>query len=200
MSAHTETEIKLFCPDLESVADRLESAGATLVTPRVFERNVRYENAEESFTHDGIVLRLRQDERARLTYKGPGTVTDDIMARYEAEVEIDNIETMGAILEKLGFKPYMTYEKHRTTYRLDTVEIVLNEMPYGNFIEIEGEADAIEAAIQRLDLGAAPRYGVSYVGLFYMVRHNLGLEFDDLTFANFEGVEVPEWAFVPLLD
>lgn len=195
MPKHTETEIKLYCPDLVSVAAALDEADATLVTPRVFERNVRYENISETFSSQGIVLRLRQDERIRLTYKGPGTVTNDIMQRYEAEVEVSDLDTMGAILENLGFHPHMIYEKYRSTYTLDGVEIVLDEMPYGNFVEIEGDIAQIEATIQRLGLGDAPRFGVSYVGLFQTVCRNLGLSLTDLTFANFEGIDVPIQAF-----
>ena len=195
MSANTETEVKLYVPDLETVAQRLEAGGAELVTPRVFERNVRYEDGDESFTPQGVVLRLREDERIRLTYKGPGMVSGGIIQRYEAEVEVSSFDTMQAILEHLGYHPHMIYEKYRSTYELDGAEIVLDEMPYGHFVEIEGETTQIELLVTRLRLDQAPRFGVSYVGLFDRVRRNLKLDFRDLSFENFSGIEVPEWAF-----
>lgn len=196
MTAHTETETKLYCPDLSVVARGLLKAGAKLVTPRVFERNVRYENTDESLTENGIVVRLRQDYRARLTYKGPGQIADGIIQRYEAEVEVSDFDAMHAILLGLGYHPHMIYEKYRTTYELDECEIVLDEMPYGNFVEIEGEPAAIERVIEALGLNDATRYGNSYVGLFEIVRHNLGLSFRDLTFEHFDGIDVGESAFV----
>lgn len=195
MTDHTETEVKLYCPDLETVRQRLESAGAELVAPRVFERNVRYENDSETLTANGIVVRLREDTRIRLTYKGPGTVAEGIMSRFEAEVEVSDFDTMSLILEHLGYRTYMTYEKYRTTYTLDGAEIVLDEMPFGNFVEIEGHAGAIEQIVAKLDMQAARRYGYSYTGLFDHVKHYLGLTFRDLTFANFDGIDVPESAF-----
>lgn len=196
MAPYTETETKLYYPDLGAVARNLLKAGAKLVTPRVFERNVRYENAAESLTDNGIVVRLRQDYRVRLTYKGPGQIAEGIMQRYEAEVEVSDFEAMHAILLGLGYHPHMIYEKYRTTYALDETEIVLDEMPYGNFVEIEGEAAAIERVVQTLGLSDARRYGNSYTGLFEIVKLNLGLSFRDLTFEQFEGVDVPESAFV----
>ncbi len=195
MHSRIETEVKLYIPHLEVVQARLERLGAKLAAPRIFERNVRYENAARTLTPAGIILRLRQDSRARLTYKGGGSIHDGIISRYEAEVEVSDFDTMATILAKLGFVPYMVYEKYRTTYELDGAEIVMDELPYGNFVEIEGDVEGIERAITRLELGSATRFPASYVALFDNVRRNLGLVFTNLTFANFEGVSVSESAF-----
>jgi len=195
MTNHTETEVKLYIPHLEVVQVRLEGLGAKLVAPRVYERNVRYDDAGHTLTPAGIVLRLRQDARVRLTYKDSASAQDGIISRFEAEVEVSDFNTMDTILRKLGYTPYMVYEKYRTTYQLDSAEVVLDEMPYGNFVEIEGEASTIEQVISRLDLSGARRYPASYAALFDNVRRNLGLDFNDLTFANFQGVSVPERAF-----
>jgi adenylate cyclase class 2 len=197
MSYHTETEVKLHVPHLEVVQVRLERLGATLVIPRVYERNVRYDNPAHTLTPAGIVLRLRQDTRIRLTYKDDASVQDGIVSRFEAEVEASDFDTMDTILRKLGYIPYMTYEKYRTTYELDGAEIVLDELPYGNFVEIEGDANMIERVVSRLELSSATRYAVSYVALFDTVRRNLGLQFTDLTFANFEGISVQTNDFAP---
>ena len=195
MADHTETEVKLYVPHLEIVQVRLERLGAKLVTPRVYERNVRYDNADHSLTPAGIVLRLRQDTRVHLTYKDSAAVQDGIVSRFEAEVEVSDFDTMDTILRKMGYIPYMMYEKYRTTYELDGAEIVLDELPYGNFVEIEGDVETIERVISRVELDSATRYAASYVALFESVKRNLGLDFNDLTFANFEGVSVSEEAF-----
>jgi adenylate cyclase, class 2 len=194
---YTETEVKLYVPDLHAVEMRLQALGATLTAARVFERNVRYDDAEHQMDANDIVLRLRQDDRVRLTYKDPPNASTEsgIYSRFEAEVEVSDFDTMAMILNKLGYVAYMVYEKYRTTYTLDDAEIVLDEMPYGNFVEIEGEAATIERLIEQLGLANAPRFGASYAGLFDRVRQSLGLTFNDLTFKNFEGIDVPERAF-----
>ena len=195
-----EIEVKVFVADLDAVADRVRAAGATLAAGRVFERNIRYENAEGAFTPSGVVLRLRKDTRVRLTYKaappeGPGVTTEGVLRRFEAEVTVDDLDTMDLILQRLGFRPYVIYEKYRTTYELDDTEIVLDEMPYGNFVEIEGTEADIEAALVTLDLQDAPRMTASYLMLFEYVKTRLGLTFRDLTFDNFGDVWVPHYLF-----
>jgi adenylate cyclase, class 2 len=187
MSQYNETEVKLYVPDLQTVAEALRAAGAVQETERVYERNVRYDDAERSLTPRGMVIRLREDQRIRLTYKDDGVVTNGINSRFEAEVEVSDFNTMEMILGKLGFTPYMIYEKYRTTFTLDGTEIVLDELPYGNFVEIEGTVEQIEAVIARLGLGSAARQTGSYARLFERIRSKRGFTFTDLTFANFAG-------------
>jgi adenylate cyclase class 2 len=190
-----ETEVKLYVPDLAAVAARLASAGAELESPRVFERNVRYENARGSFTEESVVLRLREDTRVRLTYKEAPRAENGIVSRFEAEVTVDDFDTMDLILRRLGFRPYVVYEKYRATYRFGDTEVVLDEMPYGPFVEIEGPPAAIESALAALELTASPRITLSYLALFERVKAALRLPFDDLTFANFVNVTVPPELF-----
>ncbi len=195
MNKFVENEVKIHVPDLDAVAARLAAAGAELIAPRVFERNVRYENDDETFTPQGIVLRLRQDTRVRLTYKDPGVVKGGALERFEAEVTVDDYDTMDMILRRLGFHPYIVYEKYRTTYELSGAEIVLDEMPYGHFIEIEGAPDVIDATLKTLELQDRPRLLMSYLNLFTRVKEALGLFCHDLTFANFDGITVPPEIF-----
>lgn len=205
MSNLVETEVKIYISDRAAILDRLRDVGAALTADRTYEHNVRYENDAETLTPAGIVLRLRQDTRARLTYKAPladnasnASVRDGIKSRFEAEVTVDDFDTMDVILQRLGYHPFVVYEKFRTTYRLGEVEIVLDEMPFGDFVEIEGPAPAIESALATLGLADAPRFPESYMELFERVKAALNLDVHDLSFANFEGVEVPLDAFYPL--
>jgi adenylate cyclase class 2 len=195
MNNYTETEVKLYVPFLEAVQVRLERLGAQLTAPRVFERNIRYDNVQRTLTPRGVVVRLRQDTRTRLTYKDNGKARDGIVTRTEIEVEVSDFDAMSAILMKLGYTPYMVYEKYRATYELDGAEIVLDEMPYGSFVEIEGEEKTVADIMKRLELDRAPRMDGSYADLFERVRRHLNLTFTDLTFDNFKGVRVPEEAF-----
>jgi len=193
----TETEIKLYVANLDAVVTQLDAAQATLHTPRVFEKNWRYESPKADLTDNGIVLRLRQDNGGRITYKAPlATVSDaEFRSRLELETSIGDVTVMDDILQRLGFQVSMIYEKYRTTYHLGDAEIVLDEMPYGNFVEIEGTPEAIRTTLTKLDLDQAPRFHNSYVDLFEQVLDALALEFGDLTFDNFDGITVPPTVF-----
>lgn len=188
---YLEVEVKLLVDDLAAITRQLEILGAELQVPRVFERNVRYENAARDLIQRGIVVRLRQDERTRLTYKEPGTLIDGIMRRFEAEVEVNDFATMDLILNKLAYKPEMVYEKFRTTYALAGSEIMLDELPFGPFVEIEGEPTQIDHIMHQLDLQDKPRIARSYVDVFAHLRQHLNLTFADLTFDNFKDIDVP---------
>lgn len=192
-----EVEVKLYTPDLSTVQNALAQSGAILTKPRIFERNIRYEDAYGVFAKQGIVLRMRQDNDARLTYKAGKDIENGITKRFEAEVVVSDFDTMDTILRLLRFEPFMIYEKYRTTYELDDAEIVLDEMPYGNFTEIEGDVKTIEAVVTQLGLGDAPRLTDSYTRIFDYVVEYLELDFHDLTFENFEGIDVPERALYP---
>lgn len=116
----------------------------------------------------------------------------------------DLVETARAELERCAavaeetahFRPHVVYEKFRTTYELGEAEVVLDEMPFGPFVEVEGPADAIGRALDRLGLADAPRILVSYLALFERVKAALKLDAHDLTFDNFAGVIVPPEVFV----
>lgn len=195
---NVENEVKLYVRDLESIARQVKAAGGTLKAARVLERNTRYDNDKREFATAGTVLRLRQDTRARLTYKDGEKLTGEYgSSRAEVEVEVSDFDDMETILGKLGFHPVMVYEKYRTTYTLYDAEVTLDEMPYGSFVEIEGDEDAIKRCLDALRLRDARRMGASYTVLFQFVKKNLGLDFNDLTFANFKGIDVPESAFDP---
>lgn len=185
-----EVEIKLYTPDLALVRRALEAAGATLKSPRVFERNLRYENAESALTAQGIVLRLRQDEQAKLTYKQSESNLHGIFRRFEAEVVVSDFETMHVILQRLGFNVALVYEKYRATYALDGAEVALDEMPYGNFTEIEGDAATIERLARQLGLGGCRRMRASYTEIFADLKRTLGLDMRDCSFENFAGLDV----------
>lgn len=185
-----EVEVKLHTPDLASVRGALIAAGATLLKPRVYERNVRYDSADGMLSAQGVVLRLRQDDAARLTFKADEWVVDGIASRFEAEVEVSDFALMDVILGRLGYEVALIYEKYRTTYALDGAEVVLDELPFGNFTEIEGDAATIERVVERLGLAGARRMGGSYVYIFLRLKESLGLVARDCTFEAFAGVDV----------
>ena len=190
------TELKMHVADLDAIKARIEAAGGTVSAPRVFEKNIRFEDAHGELAKASSVLRLRYDTRARLTYKDGQKVHDQYgSTRFEAEVEVSDLDTMQIILERLGFYPMFIYEKYRTTYELAGAEIMLDELPYGNFVEIEGDETTIRAVLDAVDFGKSKRYTNSYSVLFLVGQRNRGWSFRDLTFDNFKGIALDEAMF-----
>ena len=188
---NVEMEVKFFLNDLSSFEQRLRSIGASLVQPRTFETNLRFDTPDLSLTKVHRVLRLRQDQGIYLTYKGPMEPNKAVAIRQEIEIEVSDFKSTQALLEALGYHVNVQYEKWRTKYRLDNMEIALDEMPFGHFTEIEGDdASRIERMALTLALAWPLRVTDSYMMLFDRVKQNKHLELHDLTFADFKGLKV----------
>jgi adenylate cyclase class 2 len=187
-----EIEVKFPVADLGQVEAHLRTYGAQLTQERVHEVNLRLDTPDKSLTRNLQVLRLRQDTQARLTYKGPGSIRDEVQVRQEIEFIVSDFEAARSLFAALGFPVSMMYEKYRTMYDLDDVHVTLDEMPYGSFVEIEGpSAASIQAAGARLGFNWERRVLDSYTALFDQVRLALALDFRDLSFANFAGIQSP---------
>ncbi|HTP01593.1 MAG TPA: class IV adenylate cyclase [Anaerolineales bacterium] len=185
-----EVEAKFYVRRLEDIKRRLEAAGAVLVKPRVLEVNLRFDTHEGALRQAGRVLRLRQDAKVRLTYKDLGRVQDGALSRRELEFDVSNLDAAREFLEALGYEVSFIYEKYRTTYRLDDLEIDVDEMPYGNFVEIEGSGSPIQPTAEKLGLKWSSAIQSSYSQLFEALRARRGLEFRDLTFDNLKHIRV----------
>ena len=76
----------------------------------------------------------------------------------------------------MEFKPNYAYERFRTKYTNGEVEIVLDEFPFANFVEIEGAEDKILAVGERLGLDFKDNINDSCDNLFASWRKEQGLE------------------------
>lgn len=188
-----EVEVKFHVADLNLFRQRLVEAGATLHKPRAYEQNLVFDTADHYLRRRLQLLRLRQDTHATLTLKSPAPADRDSEAkvRHELEIEVSDFDIAAAIFEALGFLPQIIYEKYRETFHLGSLEVVLDELPFGNFVELEGDENAIQEASAMLGLSWAERILANYLTLFATVRVRYGLPFKDITFDNFAGLETP---------
>jgi adenylate cyclase class 2 len=80
-------------------------------------------------------------------------------------------------------------EKYRITYELDKTQIMLDELPFGDFIEIEAErVEAIRKAAERLGLKWEAAIPASYHALFERFCQVRSMDIHDLSFENFKGI------------
>ncbi|MCY4008619.1 MAG: class IV adenylate cyclase [Anaerolineaceae bacterium] len=191
----TETEIKLWVPDLSPIEARLREAGARLTQERSHEFNLRFDHPELHLLDRRAVLRLRKDQVNTLTYKDDARIQEGIISRYELETEVASFEITSQLLQKLGFFISDRYEKYRTAFQLDQTEIVLDELPFGNFVEIEGLHDDIKKAIGRLELSQATPVNCSYLHLFHLSRlwleRERNIHLEEFSFQGFAGITLP---------
>jgi adenylate cyclase class 2 len=185
-----ELEVKFYLSHPEEMERKLNTLGA-LHAARVHEINLRFDTPSLDLLSSGKLLRLRQDTRVRLTYKGPGSEQGGARLRQELEFTVSDFDTALKLFEALGYQVMLMYEKYRTTYQLGGVEAALDEMPTGHFLELEGpDAGSIHAAADQLGLDWERRILDSYIVLFERTRQSLEFTFRDLSFENFKQLKV----------
>lgn len=197
----TEREVKFYISKRKELEMKLGTLGQ-VTAPRVYEVNLRFDTPDLSLTAAGKVLRLRRDTKSRVTYKGLGTLEGGAHLRQELEFTVSDFDTARALFEALGYQVYTIYEKYRTTYQLGSVEVVVDELPTGDFLEIEGpDSESIHRAALQLGLNWDAGIMESYTALFERLKVRLGLAFRDLSFENFNGMEItPEMMGVMIAD
>jgi adenylate cyclase class 2 len=190
-----ETEAKFYVRDLMRIQARLEELGARLEQTRVLEVNIRFDLPGAPLRAQGRVVRLRRDTGVRLTYKSASENKEGVLSREEIEFAVEDFEKAKRFLEALGYQKLVYYEKYRTTYAIQLSEgfihVMLDELPYGNFVEIEGETvESIRTLANQLGLNWDAAIATSYNALFERVRQSLNASLQDLSFSEFRDVSV----------
>jgi adenylate cyclase, class 2 len=175
---------------LKKLGARVIASEAAAKDGRVHEWNTLYDTPQGGFARHGQLLRIREESagsagptlntgkreaRCVLTYKGPAEQSAPASrhkVREEIEADISDPAPMARILEALGLRGWFHYEKFRTTFSFPAkaawakgLLIELDETPSGDFIELEGPAEAIDRAAKELGYSEADYITKSYLAL-----------------------------------
>ncbi len=167
-----EIEAKMSVPDHERVRYVLRERGAREVG-KVLETNTFFDAEDRTLlaADKGLRLRTNHDlatgtDRFVITYKGPRQ-PGPLKSREEAELEVSNAGDAERLLESLGYKKLMSFEKLRETWELGGCKVELDEVPYlGKYVEVEGPAEqAVLKVRETLGLAERPIVKSSYISL-----------------------------------
>ena len=132
-----------------------------------FEENILFGN--DYLKDKGAVVRIRKTERANtLTYKEFVSANSAGKQHIEHESIVDKPDEVAQLIEHLGFERRMVYEKRRKTWKFREVEIVLDELPFGLYMEIEGALMAIAEAEMFLE---AEEFEVEQATYPFLTKH-----------------------------
>lgn len=191
MREDQEIEIKLYVKNLDAIAEILQRNQARLRQPRTYEINLRFDTEKGELTASGRVLRLRKDRSMLLTYKGPGAIKNGVRIRTEIQTEVADFDSTKAILEALGYHVSLIYEKYRLEYEWQGAYIALDELPYGTFIEIEGQdTHQIQRVCKDLGLDWDRRVTWSYAEIFSQICIREPIAPRELTFGVFQNRKI----------
>ena len=164
MGVEIEKKYRLTPKQKERVIQSLRESNAEYVGEE-FEENTLFAGGVLD-QRPATVLRLRKvGQRAILTYKQRFPSDSPIKHQREDETEVADATVMNGILIALGFIPKLVYEKRRETWLFNEVEIVLDELPFGSYMEIEGSEEKIIETEKQLGLESLEAEHATYPSL-----------------------------------
>jgi len=150
MAIEIEKKYRLTKKQREEVLRRLPEIGAQRQGEE-FEVNTLYQLGGADVGN--TVLRLRRiGDRGILTYKQRLPSTSGMKHQLEEETAVEDPDAMEAILDGLGLRVAAVYEKRRETWVRGKTEIVIDELPFGLFMEIEGSVNDINEVESKLGI------------------------------------------------
>lgn len=144
-----EIEGKYRVVDHDEIRSELQALGA-VPGPVQRQADLLFDTAAGDLEQRDMLLRLRSDHEARITFKGPKDAGSQFKAREEIELVVGDLAAMQLILERLGFKVRLGYEKQRQEWRLVGAVVSLDTLDCGNFVEIEGTDEIVQQLSNQL--------------------------------------------------
>ena len=178
-----EIEIKLRINKTADVESRLRLLGAFLENERSLEDDLLYDFPDRRLTGAGQLLRLRRrPDGALVTFKEAMEADPGAKVRREIETHLADFDVMAGILQGLGMAPIWRYQKYRTTYQLGGLHALVDELPIGNFLELEGPRKEIDQWAGALGFRAGDYLVDTYRDLYEAWIAERGLPAGDMIF------------------
>lgn len=150
---------------------------------REYQSNIMYDNKDGLMqtTNGRVRLRYLGESGAKvLTYKKPLKSMNGAKKEIEYEINFsDKNEQIEKILNAMEFNITTSYERYRTEWTLNNTHITLDEYPFANFVEIEGEQKNIEEVAKILNLDFKETLDKPADTLFQEWRTKKGLPFKE---------------------
>lgn len=122
-----------------------------------------------------------------MSYKKPFDSNSNIKKEIEYEINVSDFDNAKKIIEAMGFFPVSSYERYRTTFERDNVKIMIDEFPFANFVEVEGDEVDVVNVSKELGFNIEDSLSLPCDTLFQKWRKERGLQFKEhLTFEDFD--------------
>lgn len=179
-----EYEVRFYYPSSEvnNLLDKLSELKELEKKPRTYEKTVQYNHSDSRYDFyskeiDGrFRLRLSkniEESKCKLSWKRrlPNTTENLVNKEKEKEVRIsyDDVDNFIFIIENvMHFKVVDSYERYRTIFTNEDVEISIDEYPFGIALEIENKSstknpeEVVMNYVSKLKLNIKDSYRLSW--------------------------------------
>jgi adenylate cyclase class 2 len=177
-----EREIKLTFESPVAARQAIGRIGATPRGLRRLQQDFLLDTADGRMRNLSSILRLRiEPDTAAVTFKGPVQAAG-MKLREEIETPVADGAAMLAILGHAGFAVWFRYEKYRQEFSAPGIVVAIDETPVGTFVELEGDATAIDRVASELGRGPEEYLLDSYRGLYLKHCAARGIAATDMIF------------------
>ncbi|MUM78335.1 CYTH domain-containing protein [Pseudodesulfovibrio sp. F-1] len=163
-----ERELKYADVDLVALRRALSAGGGDSGGGRYFESNLVFDGPGRPLRSSGVLLRLRlRQGQAVLTVKRPPAVAEASALKVfeELETTVGDFSVMRQALEAVGFEAAFAYEKVREKWLFAGCTVCLDHLPFGDFVEIEGDEMSVPRCAEALGLDPATATRATYHAL-----------------------------------
>ena len=179
-----EYEVRFYYPSSEvnNLLDKLSELKELEMKPRTYEKTVQYNHSDPRYDFyskeiDGrFRLRLSkniEESKCKLSWKRrlPNTTENLVNKEEEKEVRIsyEDVDNFIFIIENvMHFKVVDSYERYRTIFTNEDVEISIDEYPFGIALEIENKSstknpeEVVMNYVSKLKLNIKDSYRLSW--------------------------------------
>lgn len=134
-----EIEVKFVNINIDDIRLRLTELGAILIQPMRDMQRVTIDTPELK-KKDAFVRIRNEGDKTTITYKQFNSLSIDGVK--EVEITVDDFDTAITLFKEAGLAYGSLQESRRETWKLDEVEIVIDEWPWLNpYIEIEAPSE-----------------------------------------------------------
>lgn len=179
-----EYEVRFYYPSSEvnNLLDKLSELKELEKKPRTYEKTVQYNHSDPRYDFyskeiDGrFRLRLSkniEESKCKLSWKRrlPNTTENLVNKEEEKEIRIsyEDVDNFIFIIENvMHFKVVDSYERYRTIFTNEDVEISIDEYPFGIALEIENKSstknpeEVVMNYVSKLKLNIKDSYRLSW--------------------------------------
>lgn len=200
-----EYEVRFYyeSEELNNILDKLKKESELKEQLRTYEKTIQYNHSDERFDFYSAEIdgrfRLRissndNDTRCKLSWKRrlKNTTETEVNKEEEKEVRINpnDIDSFLFIISNvMHFTTVESYERYRTVFENDDVEIAVDEYPFGICVEIENKSitknpeDVVKNWVDRIGLNIHDAYRLSWDDKYLELCEEQRIErFNEVTF------------------
>ena len=158
--------------DKDEVRKRLKTVGAELIRPEYLQKRIPFHLPKEKES-DNAWVRVR-DEGDKITMSLKIVDGDKIEDQKEVCIQVDDFKNAVNFLEGLGCRPKSYQETKRELWRLDGVDITIDEWPFIEpFVEVEGKSEeAVRAVCEKAGFDYSTALFCA-VGELYRIKYGI---------------------------